>query len=86
MSYVPLSQLVALKDTQVLVSEVGSGSTTTTGDMDSISEESGQDRLSVDVAMVPQLPPVKFHDGPLQFLSKASIGQREYERMIVALG
>ena len=56
MSFAPLIHLVACKETEAIVSEES------VSDMDSIAEESEHERQSVDLVLVPQLPPVKFHD------------------------
>ncbi|KAL9101828.1 MAG: hypothetical protein Q9163_002953 [Psora crenata] len=50
--------------------------------MDIIHEE---EPVSMDVtlALIPEIPPIKYHDGPLQFLSKPQLTQKQYERRVL---
>ena len=53
-------------------------------DMDSIPEEDSSG-VEITVGMLHALPPVKYHDGPLQFLSKSQLTAKEYERRLSAV-
>ncbi|KAG8526669.1 uncharacterized protein KY384_008098 [Bacidia gigantensis] len=54
-------------------------------DMDPIPEETDES-LEVPVILVPDLPPLKYHDGPLRFLSNSLMSQREWERKLITIG
>ena len=69
-------------------------------DMDSITEEGDSSHSNqsihsnhsnqptgeeiITVSMFHALPPIKFHDGPLQFLSKSQLTAKEYARRLSA--
>ncbi|KAL9127945.1 MAG: hypothetical protein Q9217_003281 [Psora testacea] len=42
--------------------------------------------VNVTLALMPEIPPIKYHDGPLQFLSKPQLSQKEYERGVLDRG
>ena len=51
--------------------------------MDSIPEEDDPLTMEITIGMAPDLPPIKYHDWPLQFLSKPLISMREWEQRCI---
>ena len=50
--------------------------------MDIIHEEEPV-TMEVPLALIPELPPIKYHDGPLQFLTKPQLTQKAYEKRVL---
>ena len=50
--------------------------------MDAIHEEEPE-TMEVTMALMPDVPPIKYHDEPLQFLSKPQLTQKEYEKRLL---
>lgn len=49
-------------------------------------DEDNESSMEVPLMMVPPLPLLKYHDGPLHFLSQPQATQDEYERRIIRYG
>ena len=71
MSLLTFSDLYAIKYTEWI-------------EMDSIPEEDPTMAVEITIGHLQPLPPIKYHDGPLQFLSKPQVEAKEYERRVLA--
>lgn len=58
---------------------------TEVGAMESIDEDN-ESSMEVPLVMVPPLPLLKYHDGPLHFLSQPQATQDEYEGRVMRQG
>ena len=51
--------------------------------MDAIPEEETSMGFEVTFALSQPLPPIKYHEGPLQFLSKPQVSPQDYEKRLL---
>ncbi len=51
-----------------------------------IFEEEAGKLEEVPVVLIQSVPAIKYHQAPLEFLSRSMISQREYERKVIAQG
>ena len=51
--------------------------------MEPIPEEPSELTVEITTALIPEVPPLKCHDGPLKFISKPQILQKDYEMRIL---